>query len=181
MSTLFKDPIETIVKTPPEVTSLNYILISGRVSRAPEWYEEDGKTLLALGVRTTYSRMKKEIITENGIVKWCQYFIMGQLHRCVCGYKLFGEKQLDLKYISNTINKGDKVIVKGSLRYKKMIDRVCNDKIIGVDILVSSLIVIERGDGDFGDGILHTEAGSKINIGKLNKGILTSEIFEYKG
>ena len=85
--TAFKDPIETRVKTPPEVNSMNYLVISGRISRAPEWYKEDGKDLLALGIRTTYSRMKKEIITENGIVKWSQYFIMGQLHRCVCALK----------------------------------------------------------------------------------------------
>ena len=159
--TPFKEPIETIVKTPPEVTSVNSLMISGRVSRAPEWYEEDGKKLLVLGIRTTYSRMKKELITDNGIVKWCQYFIMGQLHRCVCGYKLLGEKQLDLKKISETIHKGDKVVVKGSLRYRVIIDPVCKDKNIGLDILVTNLILIESGDGDFSDENLYTEAGEK--------------------
>ena len=41
--TSFSDPIETRVKTPPEVNSMNYLVISGRISRAPEWYKEDGK------------------------------------------------------------------------------------------------------------------------------------------
>eukprot|EP00800_Vazella_pourtalesii_P006896 TRINITY_DN19078_c0_g1_i1.p1 TRINITY_DN19078_c0_g1~~TRINITY_DN19078_c0_g1_i1.p1 ORF type:complete len:202 (+),score=25.86 TRINITY_DN19078_c0_g1_i1:70-675(+) len=179
--TAFKDPIETRVKTPPEVNSMNYLVISGRISRAPEWYKEDGKDLLALGIRTTYSRMKKEIITENGIVKWSQYFIMGQLHRCVCGYKLLGEEKLNLENIYETFNKGDKVIVKGSLRYRALTDHVCNHEYTGIDILVTNLLLIDKGDGHFNDEVLYTEAGKKIDIGALNKGISISEIFEYRG
>ena len=179
--TIFKDPIETRVKSPPKVNSLNYLVISGRISRAPEWYKEDGKELLALGIRTTYSRMKKEIVTENGIVKWSQYFIMGQIHRCVCGHKLFGEKKLNLADIYETFHKGDKVVVRGSLRYRTLTDPVCNNNYSGLDILVTNLLLVDQGDGHFNEELLYTEDGKKIDIGALNKGISISEIFEYRG
>ena len=181
IGTSFVDPIETRVKTPPEVNSLNHLVISGRISRAPEWYKEEGRDLLALGIRTTYSRMKKEIITENGIVKWSQYFIMGQLHRCVCGYKLLGKERLNLERIYETFNKGDKVIAKGSLRYRALTDPVCNINYTGIDILVTNLILVDQGDGHFNEEVLYTEKGKKIDIGALNKGISMSEIFEYRG
>ena len=125
--------------------------------------------------------MKKEIITENGIVKWSQYFIMGQLHRCVCGHKLLGEEKLNLKNIYKTFNMGDKVIVKGSLRYRALTDPVCNNSYTGIDILVTNLILVDQGDGHFNDDVLYTEAGKKIDIGALNEGISISEIFEYRG
>ena len=176
-----EEPIFIKTNTPPELTSINEIMVSGRISRAPEWYEEGGKQLLAFGLRTTFSRMKKEIITENGIMKWSQYFIMGQLHRCVCGYKLLGSKRLDTNEIYENVAPGDLLLVRGALRYKKISDQFIGGSYLGTDVLVSSLFLITKGDGEFTEEMLYTESGTKVNLNQLNRGISKSEIFQYRG
>ena len=176
-----EEPILLKTDIPPEQTSINEMMVSGRIYRAPEWYEEGGKKLLVFGIRTTYSRMKKEIITENGINKWSQYFIMGQLHRCVCGYKFLGVKKLDDKKIYENVELGDLLLVRGALRYKKLFDKITGESYLGTDLVVSSLFLIAKGDGIFREEMLYTEKGKKINLQRLNKGILKSEIFEFRG
>ena len=176
-----EEPIFIKTDTPPEQTSINEMMVTGRISRAPEWFVEGDKKLLVFGIRTTYSRMKKEIITENGINKWSQYFIMGQLHRCVCGYKFLGIKKLDTNTIYENVELGDLLLVRGALRYKKICDKLTGETYLGTDVLVSSLFLIAKGDGEFREEMLYTERGKKINLNQLNKGISKSEIFQYRG
>ena len=60
-------------------------------------------------------------------------------------------------------------------------DKITGETYLGTDLLVSNLFLITKGDGIFREEMLYTESGKKINLDRLNKGILKSEVFEFRG
>lgn len=172
----------TSTKTTPELLSQNYVIICGRVHRAPQWYEEDGKRLIAFGVRTTYSRIKRDMVKVDGRKHWSHSTLMSRHHRCVCGHTQLGEEELDLEKIYKDIAAGDLALVRGSIRYPTLYDRMVDNVVFhGVDLLVASWSIVTQGDGQFNSDMLYSQNGKKINIPQLNKNIENISRDKYGG